>query len=152
MRHLSAKPERLPVGRLTRRHFLRMIGAIAGASAIPLVAACGGRTTASGRDAIIQMNKKNEFSPKHVTIVRGAKVFWTNQSEETHTATCDPSKAQNPQNAVLPEGVEPWDSGDVAPGEVFSRTFDQAGEYTYFCQHHEGEGMVGRITVTAIAE
>jgi plastocyanin len=34
-----------------------------------------------------------------------------------------------------------------APGETFSVKLTAAGDYTYFCEPHQGAGMVGKITV-----
>jgi plastocyanin len=38
-----------------------------------------------------------------------------------------------------------WDSGSIAPGASFSRTFPAAGSFTYHCTIHPG--MVGTVTV-----
>lgn len=134
---------------ISRRRFLRLLGgAMGGAAAVSLLVACGGGRTAGGNDAIVQMDKFNRFSPEHVTIIRGHSVIWENTSDMTHTATADPAKAKNPADVRLPDGVKPWDSGDVPKAGQFSFTFTEPGEYTYFCVYHEAEGMVGRITVT----
>lgn len=39
-----------------------------------------------------------------------------------------------------------FESGVLAAGETFSFTFDQPGEFAYFCQFHPS--MAGTITVT----
>lgn len=51
-------------------------------------------------------------------------------------------------HVALPEGVAPWDSGELTGGQTWSRTFDVPGTYRYFCGPHEGRGMIGTITVT----
>lgn len=38
-----------------------------------------------------------------------------------------------------------FDSGSIASGESFQFTFDEAGEYTYFCEFHPQ--MTGTLTV-----
>lgn len=35
-----------------------------------------------------------------------------------------------------------------APGEVYSVTLDKAGTYGYYCEPHQGAGMVGKIIVS----
>ena len=71
---------------------------------------------------------------------------WTNEGAEAHTVTCDPEQSESPGHVRLPEGVEPWESGEIAPGATFSRTFDVAGEYAYFCLPHD-PAEVGYVTV-----
>jgi plastocyanin len=39
-----------------------------------------------------------------------------------------------------------FDSGAIAGGETFSVTFDEPGEYPYFCEFHPS--MTGTLTVT----
>ena len=34
-----------------------------------------------------------------------------------------------------------------SPGESFSTTFTEAGEYPYYCEPHRGAGMVGKVIV-----
>lgn len=34
-----------------------------------------------------------------------------------------------------------------APGESYTAKFDTAGEYGYFCEPHQGAGMVGKVIV-----
>jgi plastocyanin len=141
---------------ISRRGFLRRAGQAAlGVAALPILAACapsdGGagatRTPGSG-GALVEMTDDLRFEPEELTVNVGDTVTWRNTGSIVHTSTDDPSKAQDPANAVLPEGAEPWDSGDVAGGEEFSHTFDTPGDYTYFCIPHETAGMVARLTVT----
>jgi len=89
------------------------------------------------------------FDPAELTIKVGDTVTWVVAGSFPHTSTCDPAKASNPANAVLPEGAEPWDSGILQDGQEFSHTFDVAGEYMYFCKPHEAMGMLGKLTVEA---
>src|SRR5437867_3090149 len=79
----------------------------------------------------VSMTDANVFAPTTITVPRGATITWTNTGTEGHTVTDDPSKAQNPADAVLPSGAQAWDSGTVDGGATFSHTFDTAGSYTY---------------------
>lgn len=49
-----------------------------------------------------------------------------------------------PHSWTSPDGV--FDSGTLAMGDSFEFTFDEAGEYEFFCEIHPS--MTGSITVT----
>jgi plastocyanin len=70
------------------------------------------------------------FSPANLTVAVGSTVKWTNNDAMTHTVTAD--------NAS-------FDSGNIAGGGTFSKTFSTAGSYPYHCTIHPG--MTGTITV-----
>ncbi len=72
----------------------------------------------------------NAFQPATVEVASGSEVTWTNTGDATHTVTFD-------------EGP---DSGDLASGDTFSETFDEAGEFAYVCEIHPT--MEGTVTVT----
>ena len=75
--------------------------------------------------------KNFRFNPGMVEITAGSEVTWTNQELIVHTATAD-------------DGT--FDSGDLSKGDSFSFTFDEPGEYPYFCQYHDN--MQGTVVVT----
>lgn len=141
---------------ISRRRFLTRAGQAAlGVAALPVLAACapsdggaGASRTPGAGGAVVEMTDDLTFEPEQLTVKVGDTVTWRNTGSIVHTATDDPSKAQDPANAVLPDGAEPWDSGNVAGGEEWSYTFETPGEYTYFCIPHELAGMVARLTVT----
>jgi plastocyanin len=89
-----------------------------------------------------------KFDPDNVTVPKGTKVTWKNNSGTAHTATDDPSKASNSADVSLPSGAKSWDSGNIDPGQSYSYTFDTPGTYKYVCVPHESAGMLGTITVT----
>ena len=95
----------------------------------------------------VTLNDSNRFQPMSLTVPKGATVSWNNAGQTTHTVTADPAKAMNKADAVLPTGAEAWDSGSVAGGQSFSRTFGVPGTYTYFCLPHESIGMVATLIV-----
>ncbi len=70
------------------------------------------------------------FAPDDLTVDAGTTVTWTNTDGVAHTSTSD---------------VSGWDSGVVAPGGQFSRTFQTAGTFRYHCAIHPG--MVGTVVV-----
>ena len=72
----------------------------------------------------------NRFGPGTVRVTSGATVTWRNTSDIPHTVTGDG-----------------FDSGLIAPGASYSRTFTQPGSYSYWCTPHRQAGMVGTVVV-----
>ncbi len=99
-------------------------------------------------DEIVDMTMTLNFSPQTATIKAGQVVLWRNQSLFGHTVTFDRTKADNPNDVVLPAGAEPFSSGDIPPGETFAHKFTVPGTYRYICRKHEGQNMTGTIIVT----
>lgn len=64
----------------------------------------------------------------------GQQVTWTNQDSREHIVR---------HNDV--EGKRHFDSGTLQPGDVFTFTFIQSGEYRYMCS--EDSAMTGVVTV-----
>jgi plastocyanin len=99
-------------------------------------------------EVAMKQSPKMLFVPGTVTIKSGDTVHWTNAYSTTHTVTFDPAKAATPGNAAVPEGVAPFDSGNIEEDGSFSHTFTVKGTYKYVCTLHEAMGMVGTIVVT----
>lgn len=95
----------------------------------------------------VKMSNQLTFEPAAITIQAGETVEFVNNSPLVHTVTADPDKARKANHVSLPQGAEPFDSGNLAPGESFSHTFSAPGTYKYFCIPHEVAGMTGIITV-----
>ena len=89
----------------------------------------------------------SSFEPASIEIKAGKAVEFRNTALITHSVTDDPKLAEDAKDASAPAGAAPFNSGDIAPGQVFTQTFTRPGTYVYFCTHHEGMGMVGKIVV-----
>ena len=76
------------------------------------------------------------FVPANVTIAVGGEVTWTNDDTAAHTVTSGTV-------ADGPDGV--FDSGLLLPNAMFAHTFEDAGEYPYYCVVHPW--MIGTVTV-----
>ncbi len=82
-------------------------------------------------------SKTNDaFDPNPVQTKAGGTVTWTNDDSTPHTVTSGQDSK--------PDGK--FDSGILDQGKSFSFTFEQAGEYPYFCTLHPN--MVGTVSVS----
>lgn len=86
-----------------------------------------------------------DFRPVKVMVALGATVKWKQVGDQPHSVTAvDGSFDSSPE-------CGPLDSDNcLGEGDRFSHTFDQAGEFTYYCRVHglpDGTGMVGTIVV-----
>ena len=109
----------------------RALLALAAACAFAMLAALP--RDAGAANAAVSINNF-AFSPGSVTVGIGDTVTWTNnQAGVPHTVTSDTA------------GV--MDSGTLASGATYAKTFDAAGTFTYFCAIHPT--MTGTVIVTA---
>jgi plastocyanin len=90
----------------------------------------GPETTGSANGAGSVRIADFRFDPTTLTVSRGTVVSWTNYDDAPHTATAD-SKG--------------WETGILHKGDSASITFDNAGEYAYYCAVHPA--MKARIVV-----
>jgi len=97
-----------------------------------LLAGCGGgkssnnstNPTSSGNTPVMAASVSIvnfAFSPATVHLKVGGKVTWTNKDASPHTAT---------------DLNGNFDSGSIAAGQTYTRTFNTAGTYTYHCTIH----------------
>jgi plastocyanin len=102
---------------------------------------------APAADVVVEMDNRLRFLPDTVRVPVGGVVEWRNTSDIVHTVTGDPERALRAENVALPEGAEPYDSGNLEPGARFRHTFEVAGTYLYVCVPHEAAAMVGVVIV-----
>ncbi len=81
------------------------------------------------------------FKPKTLTIQAGDTVTWTNDgtAPEGHNVTADDGSFQSINR-------------HLKHGDTYSRSFNSAGTFAYYCSLHggkNGQGMSGTITVSA---
>jgi len=87
------------------------------------------------------------FEPDSIEVFVGDTIVWRNTSFLVHTVTCDTSLSTIKGSAVLPDGADPFNSGNLKPGEKYFVVLTVAGKYSYFCIPHEGAKMRGSILV-----
>ena len=118
------------------------------ATVVALICAISAASLIASADTgptVINLTDTFEFEPHEVMIHAGDIVEWRNTSRFNHTVTDDPTQGR----ATLPPSAESFSSQELRPGASFRHTFTVPGNYTYFCQPHEGIGMVGQIIVLA---
>src|SRR5215204_1667793 len=81
------------------------------------------------------------YQPNPIQVSVSTTVTWTNSDSQPHTVTSG-SNGQ-PDNKF---NSSPNFSPLLNPGQTFSFTFTQAGDYPYFCMLHPN--MVGTVTVS----
>ncbi|HKY11362.1 MAG TPA: plastocyanin/azurin family copper-binding protein, partial [Nitrososphaera sp.] len=82
------------------------------------------------------------YSPNPIQVSVGTTVTWTNNDSQPHTVTSG-SNGQ-PDNKF---NSSPNFTPLLNPGQTFSFTFTEAGEYPYFCLLHPN--MVGTVNVSS---
>ena len=87
--------------------------------------------------SIAGINGDNSYSPNPVKIQKGQTVTWYNGDAISHTVT---SGLDGDTNAA-----KIFDSDAIIPNQHYSMTFDNTGDYQYYCIYHPS--MVGEIIV-----
>jgi plastocyanin len=118
-----------------------MIGA-SNATNATATGASGGNTTnsvsiVSGASTLTT----DAYSPNPIQVSVGTTVTWTNNDSQPHTVTSG-SNGQ-PDNKF---NSSPNFTPLLNPGQTFSFTFTEAGNYPYFCALHPN--MVGTVIVS----
>ncbi|MEM9807929.1 MAG: plastocyanin [Cyanobacteria bacterium P01_D01_bin.56] len=126
---------------------LRAIGALVVTAALVFAGTVFNAAPAYATDHTVKMGSDAgllQFEPATITIKAGDSVTWTNNKMAPHNVIFDP--------AGVPGGKDVADALSqeqltFAPGESYSSTFTDPGEYSYFCAPHRGAGMVGKVIV-----
>lgn len=130
-----------------RRDFQKLMWSRATPFTLALLIAGFGLGHAAEPAQVVIMTDQLKFIPARVSVHVGATVRWKSESVLVHTVTDVPSLAADPKDAALPQGANPFNSGNIAPGGTYEHSFKIAGTYRYFCIPHEAAGMLGTIVV-----
>jgi plastocyanin len=118
--------------------------------AIPLAAQAQAKSPTPTEQPTIRFGP-NFYQPDGITIQAGQTVRFINTSHFTHTVTDRPPPAQKRTGSdlgdQLPEGAEPFDSGDIFPQQNWEHKFTTRGTYRFHCREHEPDRMSGVIEV-----
>ena len=102
-----------------------------GALAVSMAAVLGGGPASAARNRVRIVD--DAYQPKRIEIAQGTRVTWVNRGNDTHTVTSTTGK---------------FDSGELQPGETFTKRFRQTGVFKYFCENHpEMRGKVLPVDV-----
>ena len=85
-------------------------------------------------------NAANAYDPLDLTIQVGTTVRWTNNDAIAHTVTSGSS------DGAVGDADGIFDSSFLNEGETFVYTFEEVGEFPYFCSPHPW--MIATVTVT----
>ena len=89
----------------------------------------------------VQVTVRNlEFEPREVTISPGDTVEWVWENGK-HTVTSGLSSEEKDEPGKMFRSV--FENADAS----LSYTFDEAGEFPYFCETHEFANMKGKVIV-----
>mmetsp|Transcript_1912 Transcript_1912/g.2127 ORF Transcript_1912/g.2127 Transcript_1912/m.2127 type:complete len:159 (-) Transcript_1912:120-596(-) len=102
--------------------------------------------TASANAATIKLGSdagELVFVPNSVTVKAGETITFQNNRGFPHNVVFDEDNVPDGVNADA-ISHEDYLNG---PGEEVTNKFDTPGEYGYYCEPHQGAGMVGKIIV-----
>ncbi|MDN5846750.1 MAG: PQQ-dependent sugar dehydrogenase [Candidatus Nitrosocosmicus sp.] len=87
--------------------------------------------------AIIGINGSKSYSPDPIEIQEGQTVTWYNGDSISHTVTSGEDNGSDAGSG--------FDSDAIIPNQYYSLTFDESGDYKYYCIYHPS--MVGEVIV-----
>jgi plastocyanin len=97
----------------------------------------GSQTDNSIPAVILGLYGDRSYSPNPITIQSGQTITWYNGDTISHTVT---SGQDNDEDVG-----QGFDSEAIIPNQYYSITFDDSGEYQYYCFYHPS--MVGEVIV-----
>ena len=89
----------------------------------------------------------DDFSPPEIIIERGDTVVWIHRGARPHGVRASDGSFDSSPGCSFQNG-----EACMRSGERYSRTFDQAGTFAYYCPVHgsaNGVGMTGQVTVAS---
>lgn len=111
-------------------------------------AACGGDEPADTGDAAPSDNTVTmqliAYKPDTVAVKVGDTVMWEQKDAGAHTVASGTVEQGGAGVTEIPDGK--FSSGEIATGDTFEFTFDEAGTYPYFCEIHPAT-MRGEVEV-----
>ena len=111
------------------RRTRHLVGGLLVTSGLALLGASAGCPTVAPQPAENQVLMRNlAFDPPEITITAGETVTWINMDQVDHTAT-----SGQPEDDEIGTVFR---SPLLGMGESFSHTFNEPGEFIYFCETH----------------
>jgi len=121
--------------KIKKNFFIFLLSAILFAAA----SMTGGAALAGSDDTLVIVRIKNlAFVPAEITIRPGTTVRWVNEDPFSHDVTSGSvvsgRRARQVSKSRHPDGR--FHSGTYGQGRSFEQTFDDVGDYPYFCTIH----------------
>ena len=107
--------------------------------ATTMFAGCASKSSSAPMTASVD-EKDFKFAPATVTIKKGGSVTWTNLDSAPHDVTATDASWKS------------GDAGNMTTGATYTKMFDAAGTFAYYCTLHgtsAGAGMAGKVVVVA---
>lgn len=83
------------------------------------------------------------FEPSEFTVKAGDTITFKNNAGYPHNVVFDEDEVPSGVDAAKISQEEYLN----APGETYSVTLTVPGTYSFYCEPHQGAGMVGKVTV-----
>lgn len=100
-------------------------------------------------DVAVGLGGTLSYIPEDITINVGDTVRWTFMDVGHNVISGNTCIANN--IFCTPDNTNCANQASVPGGTVYTRTFNQAGNFAYFCSPHCFNGMVGTVQVNAVA-
>ena len=114
---------------------MNRIGAIALLALLLLAAGCSSPAATGKSPATVEI-RTFQFAPAVLEIARGTTVTWTNRDEILHTATAGTATKKDDFGTYDRKPSGAFDGRMDGAGTSFSFTFNESGEFAYFCDRH----------------
>jgi len=120
-----------------------MLMSAVGAAALTI----GAPALAAETKTVLMGTDKGElkFVPDELTICKGDSVMWKVNKAQPHNIVFD---EEGVPSGVSVDSISKEEYLN-AVGDTHQATFTVAGDYKYYCQPHQGAGMIATLTVSA---
>jgi len=125
-----------------RARFWATVVVAAAVAVLAVGAGCGSDSDSSAvdeceSDDTVVTVRDNTFEPQELEVEAGTTVCWANEGRAEHD--------------VFPDEGDLFGLDSLNPGEAYRYTFEESGEYPYYCSIHgaPGSGQWGSVTVAS---
>lgn len=141
-----AAPARASAGRRASSSFRvrASLGRAAGTAAVAVAASALLAGGAMAQEVLLGANGGVlVFEPSEFTVKAGDTITFKNNAGYPHNVVFDEDEVPSGVDAAKISQEEYLN----APGETYSVTLTVPGTYGFYCEPHQGAGMVGKVTV-----
>lgn len=142
----SFRPARAAASRRSAAAFTvrASLGKAAGTAAVAVAASALLAGGAMAQEVLLGANGGVlVFEPSEFTVKAGEAITFKNNAGYPHNVVFDEDEVPSGVDAAKISQEEYLN----APGETYSVTLTVPGTYSFYCEPHQGAGMVGKVTV-----